>query len=230
MSAAPPWRRRWALARWESGLLFRNGEQILLAFIIPIMLLIALQWWRPEDAPLAVVLTASLLATAFTSLAIGLGFERRSGSLRYLATTPLTTADILIGKVLSQGGLALASAAGVLIVGVVLGMAVSPVAALVLLPLAAVTFACWAFWLAGTLRAEAVLAVANATFLVLVVFGGVVVPAAELPAVAAPIVRWLPSALLADGLREFSVVSVLGLLPWLLIGGFLARRRFRWDA
>jgi ABC-2 type transport system permease protein len=230
MSAAPSWQRRWALARWESGLLYRNGEQILLAFIIPIILLTALQWWRPTDDPLAIVLTASLLATAFTSLAIGLGFERRSGSLRYLATTPLTTGDILIGKALSQGGLALASAAGVLLVGLVLGLSVSPLAAGLLLPLAAATFACWAFWLAGTLRAEAVLAVANATFLVLVIFGGVVVPAADLPGVAGNIVQWLPSALLADGLRSFTATSALGLLPWLLVGAFLARRRFRWDA
>lgn len=229
MSATSGWIRQRSLARWESSVLYRNGEQILLAFIIPLVLLIALRWWRPDDDALAVVLTASLMATAFTSLAIGLGFERRSGSLRFLATTPLSTADILVGKVLSQGGLALASAIVTLVIGLFLGLTVNPLAVAVLLPLGAATFAVWAFWLAGTLRAEAVLAVANAVFVVLLVFGGVVVPAGELPGPIGAVVQWLPSALLADGLRDFGHVPVLGLTAWLIVGAALARRRFRWD-
>jgi ABC-2 type transport system permease protein len=227
VSAAPSMRRRLALARWESGLMYRNGEQILLAFIIPIVLLVALQWWRPADSPIAVVITASLMATAFTSLAIALGFERRSGALRFLATTPVTPADLLTAKAVAQGGLAALSVAGVVAIGLLLGLAVPWLGLLVLVPLGFTTLAAWAFWMAGTFRAEAVLALANAIFVLLLIFGGVVVPATDLP--GGVFLQWLPSALLADGLRDLAFTSVLGLSAWLVAGLLLARRRFHWD-
>jgi ABC-2 type transport system permease protein len=231
MSASPARVRRLALARWESGLMYRNGEQILLAFVIPVVLLIALQWWRPTDDPLAVVLTASIIATAFTSLAISIGFERRSGALRFLATTPLTRSDLLVGKCLAQGGLALLSSLVVLGVGVVLGAQLPFWPSVVVLPFGAVAFAAWGFWLAGAFRAEAVLALANALFILLLIFGGVVVAADQMP--GGVIVQWLPSALLADGLRAADATGVLiavgGLALWAVVGVFLARRNFRWD-
>ena len=61
--------------------------------------------------------------------------------------------------------------------------------------------------LAGLLRAEAVLAVANGIFLVLIMFGGVIIPAASLPgplSAVAPLAplrgtRRGPPAVLVDG-------------------------------
>jgi ABC-2 type transport system permease protein len=231
VSASPAHVRRLALARWESGLMYRNGEQILLAFVIPVVLLVALQWWRPTDDPLAVVLTASIIATAFTSLAISIGFERRSGALRFLATTPLTRSDLLVGKCLAQGGLALLSSLVVIGVGVAIGAQLAYWPAVLVLPFGAVAFAAWGFWLAGAFRAEAVLALANALFIVLLIFGGVVVAADQMP--GGFIVQWLPSALLADGLRASDSANVLvalaGLTAWGVVGVLLARRNFRWD-
>lgn len=231
MSAASATARRRALARWESGLMYRNGEQILLAFVIPVVLLVALQWWRPADSPLAVVLTASVIATAFTSLAISIGFERRSGALRFLATTPLTRGDLLVGKCLAQGGLALLSSLVVVIVGVALGADLTFWPALAIVPLGAVAFAAWGFWLAGAFRAEAVLALANALFVLFLIFGGVVVAPEQMP--GGVIVQWLPPALLADGLRSVDAAGALvaagGLAAWALLGIVLARRNFRWD-
>lgn len=231
MSAASARVRRLALARWESGLMYRNGEQILLAFVIPVVLLIALQWWRPAEDPLAVVLTASVIATTFTSLAISVGFERRSGALRFLATTPLTRSDLLVGKCMAQGGLALLSSLVVIVVGVVLGAQLSYWPSVFLLPLGAVAFAAWGFWLAGAFRAEAVLALANAIFVLLLIFGGVVVAAEQMP--GGFVIQWLPSALLADGLRSTdgasALISAAGLAIWGVVGILLARRTFRWD-
>jgi ABC-2 type transport system permease protein len=225
--------RRWGQARWELRLLLRNGEQILLAFIVPVVLLFALNLWMPTSQPLAAVLTASVLATSFTSLAIGTGFERRSGSLRFLATTPLSRLDVLISKVIAQGILALSSAAVVTVVALVLGISAPWLAMVILLPLGAVSFGAWAFWLAGRFRAEAVLAIANGVFLLLIIFGGVVLPAADMPFGAGVVLQWLPSALLADGLRSDTapviLVSAIGLVIWALIGTLLARRSFRWD-
>lgn len=231
--AASPAQRRWGQARWELRLLLRNGEQILLAFILPVVLLIALNLWMPSSNPLAAVLTASVLATSFTSLAIGTGFERRSGSLRFLATTPLSRVDVLVGKVIAQGILALCSAAVVTITARVLGLSAPWFAMVVLLPLAAISFGSWAFWLAGRFRAEAVLAIANGVFLLLIIFGGVVLPAADMPPAVGTVLQWLPSALLADGLRSDTgaaiLTSAIGLVVWAIVGALLARRSFRWD-
>jgi ABC-2 type transport system permease protein len=231
MTATPARTRRIALAKWESGLMYRNGEQILLAFVIPVVLLVALQWWRPTDNPLAVVLTASIIATAFTSLAISIGFERRSGALRFLATTPLTRGDLLVGKALAQGGLTLLSSLVVVIVGLALGGGLAFWPAIAIVPLGAITFAAWGFWLAGAFRAEAVLALANALFVLFLIFGGVIVAPEQMP--GGVIVQWLPSALLADGLRSTAASGALiaagGLAVWALLGILLARRNFRWD-
>jgi hypothetical protein len=66
---------------------------------------------------------------------------------------------------------------------------------------------------------------------VLLIFGGVVVAADQMP--GGFIVQWLPSALLADGLRASDSANVLvalaGLTAWGVVGVLLARRNFRWD-
>lgn len=231
MNAAPTWTRRWSFARWELHLLSRNGEQILLAFIIPVILFIALQSWDPQADPVAAIIVVSALATSFTSLAIGTGFERRAGALRFLATTPLSRTDILTGKVLAQAILAASSVGLVLILATVLGDAIAWLEIAVLLPLALATFGAWGFWLAGAFRAEAVLAIANAVFVLLIAFGGVVVATSSLPTPLNIVIGGLPTALFADGLRGSSplAVSAFGLLIWLVLGTLLARRSFRWD-
>ena len=106
-----------AHAGWELRLLLRNGEQILLMFVIPIALLFALRIMRggEVDEQVPTVLTVSLIATCFTSLAIGTGFERRAGALKFLATTPLSRLDLLFGKSLATGALAALSLAALAI-------------------------------------------------------------------------------------------------------------------
>jgi ABC-2 type transport system permease protein len=98
------------------------------------------------------------------------------------------------------------------------------------------TFAAWGMALAGLLRAEAVLAVANGVFLVLILFGGVVVPAASLPGPLAALAPWLPSGALADALTDALVggtapggAAVAVLVAWLAVGAAVASRTFRWS-
>ncbi len=223
--------------RWELRLLLRNGEQILVMFLIPLALLIALQVTGIGPEPLPAVITVSIVATCFTSLAISTGFERRSGALRHAATTPLTRLELLVGKLLATGITALISIAGVSVVGVALGW--RPVAtwpwAVLIAVLGAAAFAALAVLIAGTLRAEAVLALANGIFLVLIVFGGVLIPASAMPAALGTIVSALPSAALADGMRatlvdgSMPLGSAAVLAIWTVAAALLARRFFRWD-
>lgn len=226
-----------AQARWELGLLLRNGEQALLTLVIPVALLLALTvtpFARSSSADaLAAVLAVSIIATCFASLAIATAFERRSGTLRQLQTTPLGRGELLAGKGLATAAATAVSAALVTVTAVAIGWRPAP-GALWAVPAAVLGMACFASWgfaLSGLLRAEAVLAVANGVFLLLIVFGGVVVPASSLPV----IVEALPSAALTDALGAALVDGAAAppgawivLVAWTLAGAVLGSRTFRW--
>lgn len=223
--------------RWELRLLLRNGEQVLVMFVIPLALLIALDLTGIGPEPVPAVLTVSIMATCFTSLAISTGFERRSGALRHAATTPLTRLELLTGKLLATGLCALISVGVVAAVAVILGWRPAGTwpASLVVAVAGAAAFAALAVLLAGTLRAEAVLALANGLFILLIVFGGVLIPVGSMPAPVGAVVSLLPSAALADGLRAtlvdgaFPVMDITALVVWTVAAALLARRTFRWD-
>jgi len=90
--------------------------------------------------------------------------------------------------------------------------------------------------LAGTLRAEATLAMANLIYLVLLGIGGVIFPLARFPAGLRAVLLLLPSGALSDGLR--SVLSGIPgspardlavLVIWAAAAIVLAARTFRWE-
>jgi ABC-2 type transport system permease protein len=236
-----------AHAWWETRLLLRNGEQLLLTLVIPVVILLVLAMTDllapaagEERLPraLATVLAVSVISSAFASLAIATGFERRSGALRFLGTTPLSRSELLAGKFAATAVVTFVSSAVVTTVAVLLGWRPSAGAAWVVpaLVLGTAAFAAWGMALAGLLRAEAVLAVANGVFLALLMFGGVVIPASALPAPVAAVVPWLPSGALVDALTAAlvsgsapSLQSVLVLVTWLIAGATLSARTFRWS-
>src|SRR5205085_11761888 len=98
-----------AQTRIESKLLLRNGEQLLLALVIPVLVLLAgvlavdrldvSLSHRPVDVLTPGVLALAVMSTAFTSLAISTGFERRYGVLKRLGASPLPRHGLLLGKV-----------------------------------------------------------------------------------------------------------------------------------
>lgn len=238
--------RATAQLRWELRLLLRNGEQLLLTFVIPLALLVGLS--RTDLMPgaygsdrdsraFATVLAVSVISAAFTSLAIATGFERRSGALRFLGTTPLTRLELLAGKSLATLAVTVLSSAAVLVVAVVLGWRPGggSLWAVPMLLLGTAAFAACGFALAGLFRAEAVLAIANGLFLGLILFGGVIVPASSLPGPVGAIAPWLPSGALADGMTAAlvcgsapSLGSALVLGAWLVAGTAVSARTFRW--
>ena len=224
----------------------RNGEQLLLTLVIPLGLLVALTWFdfggtgttSSIDAVAPGVIALAVMSTAFTSLAIATGFDRRAGALRLLGTTPLTRIQLLIARGVSVA--VIEAIQIVLIVATAAALGWRPGSgllwALVLVALGTAAFATWAFVLAGALRAEATLVVANGIYLVLMLAGGVVVPASSLPSGWATVVTYLPSGALAEGLR--AALNEPSTAPWAAcvvltvwaVGGFLvAARTFRWD-
>ncbi len=242
--AAPRRSRWWAQIRLEWRLLMTNGEQILLTLVIPVVVLVALVRLDVSDVAEATagVTALAILSTAFTATAIATGFERRSGTLKYLGSTPLGRSGLLAGK--TAATLAVIGVQLVLIgsVAVWLGWAprltAPPVVAVVVL-LGAVALGAWGVALAGLLRAEATLAVANGVFLLLLVAGGTVLSADRLPAPVAGLVAALPTAALGDALRTLLTgqagvagrvtLDLLVLLAWAAAGTALALRTFRWE-
>ena len=174
-----------AQAAFDQRLLLRNGEQFLLTILIPTGLLIGLTLVtalplsvapgasRVEMA-LAGVLAVAVLSSAFASLAIGVGFDRRSGALLLLATTPLSRTSILIARSIATFATVLLQTVVLAVTALALGWRPDSAAliALPILALGTLALGSLGFALAGALRAEATLAVANAAFLLLLVAGG----------------------------------------------------------
>ena len=125
------------------------------------------------------VLALAVWSSAFTSVAIATGFERRYGVLERLAATPLGRPGLLAGKALATCDRA--GPAGDPVGGGV-GARLAPTfhRRLVLSSVRGRAgdraFAALALLLAGRLRAEVTLALANVIYVVLLVGGGLVIP------------------------------------------------------
>lgn len=243
---APARARVLAQTRFELGTLLRNGEQLLVSLVLPLGALVGLAVThtpslgagRRIDAAVPGILALCVISAAFTAQAISTGFDRRYSVLRLLGTTPLGRDGLLWAK--AGATLAVEVLQWLVIggVGLALGweprLAGLPYAVLLLL-VGTWAFVALALLLAGTLRAEGVLAVANLVWVLLLVVGGVVVPRGELPAGLSHVAAALPSAALADGLREafgqgrLDGIPLLVLLVWGGVATALASRTFRWS-
>jgi len=237
-------RRLFIQTKWEFLLNARNSEQLLLLVIIPIVILIVLTKTAiigGESTPIATafatVLTVSTVAAGFTSLAIATAFERRSETLVFLGTTSLTRLEVVLAK--SFGSFLLAIFAGLftLVAALVLGW--SPTLGSLFVPiwiaLGVFSISGFGYLIAGTLRAEAVLAIANAIFVFVLMFGGVIFTFGT--GVTALLEFFPPLAL--KTVIDFSVSvpdigyphvikAMLVLAAWGIIGHALASRFFKW--
>lgn len=238
-----------AQARMETKLLLRNGEQVLLAVVVPLIVLVGgifaadrfdlTTSHRPVDLLTPGVLALAVMSTSFTSLAIATGFERRYGVLKRLGSSPLPRSGLLAGKV---GALLLVQVLQVVVLGgaaLALGWdptlsAAGLAGALVTALAGTAAFASLGLLIAGALRAEATLAAANLVYLLLMAGGAVVLPVSSYGG-AGVFLSALPSAALGTGMRTalvdggFPLVPVLVLAGWAVIGTALTTRTFRWE-
>jgi len=243
--AAPMSRMVRAQAAMETRLLVRNGEQLLLAVVIPVLVLffgvlgldrLGLDLGRrPVDVLTPGVLALAIMSTAFTSLAIATGFERRYGVLKRLGTAPLSRGALLGGKI---GALLCVEVLQFLVIGVagvLLGWSpdLDVVGLVLAVLLGTAAFAGLGMLLAGTLRAEATLAAANLVYLLLLAGGAVVLPATAYGGLG-DVVSWLPSGALGEAMRAACEGDVPGrdllvLGAWAVAGSAAAARWFRWE-
>lgn len=245
-AAAPSVVRVLAQARFEVGTLMRNGEQLLVSLVLPALVLVGLAATstpslgegRRIDVAVPGVLALCVVSAAFTSQAISTGFDRRFGVLRLLGTTPLGRAGLLAAKALATLALEAIQVVVLGALGLALGWRPEPSGipyAAVFLVVGTWVFVSLAMLLAGTVRAEGVLALANLVWVLLLVGGGVVVPRTELPESVSGVAALLPSAGLADGLRaalvdgRLDAGALLVMVAWGTAGSALAARLFRFD-
>ncbi|MGW9403859.1 ABC transporter permease [Arthrobacter sp. NPDC055585] len=232
--------------KYEAETMLRNGEQLILAVVLPLLGLIALSVTPVLDAygtsridtATPGILALCALSTAFTGQGIATGFDRRYGVLRFLSTTPLGRAGLIAGKVIAVLSVLAIQVVLVSAVALLIGWRPSlpglPLA-LVLLVLGAVAFTSLGLLVAGTVRPEATLAITNLLWILLAGVGGIILPAASLPADMEPFVRLLPSAALGDVMRsalidtQFNLSATLILLAWTILGSLAAVRWFKWS-
>src|SRR3954471_22320228 len=202
-----------AQASMEARLMVRNGEQLLLALVIPVLVLVGGVAGahrvgihfdeRAVDALSPGVLALAVMSTAFTSLAIATGFERRYGVIKRLGSSPLPRSGLLLGKV---GALLLVEALQIVVISAVAFALdwqphASIAAVLLSVVLGTAAFAALGLFVAGVLRAEATLAAANLIYLLLMAGGAVVLPSSAYGGFGS-IARLLPSGALGDALRD----------------------------
>jgi ABC-2 type transport system permease protein len=239
-----------ALTAYELRLVLRRGEGLLISFVIPAGVLLvfsALDAAGGSDGSAAVgrllpgAIALAVIATSLVSLAISTGYERAYGVIKRLGASPAGTSAMVAAK---TGSVLLVEAVQVvLLVGIavgLLGFQAGPAASLpvmlVALLLGTVAFAGLGLLMAGTLRAEATLALANLLFLVCLVLGGIVLPLDRLPPAVASIASVLPPAALTESLAIGLGTTIADatepmavLAGWAILLAVLAARRFRWD-
>jgi len=231
--------------RVELLLSLRRGESLLVSFLIPVGILVffakvdavSTDLRDPVDFLVPGVLALAVMSTAMVSLGIATGFERRYGVLKRLGSTPLSRGGLLAAKTITVLVIEAVQAVVIVGTGIALGWELTwrIVPALVLLLVGTVAFAGIGLLMAGTLRAEANLAAANALFLVLLFLGGMAYPLARLPDALEAIAELLPAAALSESVRDvladapFPWGSVAVLVVWAVVAPLAAARWFRWE-
>lgn len=233
----------------ELRLLSRNGEQLLLTLVIPLVLLILgtrsddivdLGPGRSIDIITPGILALAVLSTSFTSLAIATGFERRYGVIKRLGASPLPRWGLMFGKIGAIAIIEIIQLALLSVVGLLLGWepqgGVTAFGEMLLLAvLGTAAFGALGLLIAGTLRAEATLAVANLVYVLLLVGGGLLVPLSRYPEAARHVLELLPSGALGQGLRDTFAgegpgpFSVVVLIVWAVCCGLGVSRTFKWE-
>lgn len=239
-------RATWAQAVMEFRLLLRAPESLVVILGIPLGILVffSLVEVLPTGEGDAVsflvpgVLSISVAATGLVAVAIQTAFERKYGVLKRIGGTPLPRSAFLLAKGVAVALVLLVQVLLVFVLAIgVLGW--RPTSGFVLVPvfvaLGALTMTALGLALAGAVRAEATLAITNATFLVFLVISGATFSADALPDAMAMVGNLLPVGALTGLLRDAldgnatNVAAIGTLVVWGGAAVAVAARTFRWE-
>jgi ABC-2 type transport system permease protein len=232
----------------ETALTLRRGESLLVTLGIPVGVLLFFGtldlvdtgYDDPLDFLVPGVLALAVMSTAMVSLGIATAFERRYGVLKRLGPTPLGRDALLTAKTVTVLGLEVIQSAVLVAAGLALGWspgggAGGVLTAAAVMALGTVAFAGLGLLMAGTLRAEATLALANGAYLLLLLLGGMAFPLERLPGALEAMAKLLPAAPLAECLRGALTGSgvpagdLAVLAAWAVTAPLAAARLFTWE-
>ena len=232
----------------ELRLTARRAENVLVTAVIPAVVLVFFASvdlvGEIADDPLAFLvpgaLTLAIVAASLVNLGIATAYERHYGVLKRLGGSPLTRTGLLIAKVATVTVVESLQIILLLAIATWLGWQAGPGASAVVFigawALGTAAFAGLGLLLAGSLRAEATLALTNAAFIACLLLGGIVVPVDQLPAPLAALAGLLPAAALSDAFRaalgsgaDDVARSFAILAAWAVGAVALAARTFRWE-
>jgi ABC-2 type transport system permease protein len=236
-----------AQTRMELALTMRRGENVLVTVVVPVVLLVFFassglipsNGERPLDYLVPGILALAIISTGMVNLGIATAYERHYGVLKRLGGSPLPRWGLLVAKALSVLALEVFQVA-LLVAVATLGFGwqprISVLAAAGGLALGTIAFSALGLAMAGGLRAEATLAIANGLYLVFLLLGDVLMPTDHLPGLLQPVSVVLPATALSDTLRfaftgtpGVPTASLLLLLGWTVVASALALRAFRWE-
>jgi ABC-2 type transport system permease protein len=228
----------------EARLTLRRGENLLAMVGLPVAALalfgtLGVAGGRSLETLVPSVLALALVASGLVNLAIATGFERSYGVLKRLGGSPLGRDGLIAAKVVVVGVIAVLQVVALVALAVAIGWRPASEASVLLVGLALVvgsaTFSSLGLLIAGTLRAEATLVLANVLFLVALLLGGVLVPLEQLPGPLATLALVSPVGALADAFLSAvgggaGYLASLGIVAaWGVVAAVLTIRTFRWD-
>lgn len=231
-----------AAQAWTEVLLtLRRGESLLVTILIPLGLLVFFTSAAILPAPhrnvqflLPGTVALAIISTGMVSLGIATAYERYYGVLKLLGATPLPRWALVSAKLLAVLALEILQIALLVAVAALFygwhPSAPLP-AALAAILLGSAAFAGLGLAMAGRLRAEMTLGVANGLFLLFLLFGGLFVPLDRLPAAIAPVARVLPAHALAEAMRGAPATGEawIVLAAWAVLAPALAALTFQWE-
>jgi ABC-2 type transport system permease protein len=232
----------------ELTMTLQRGESLLVTLGIPAFLLVFFSEVHvlptgdshPVDFLAPGVLALAVMSTAMVSLGIATGFERSYGVLKRLGSTPLGRPRLLAAKIVSVLAVEVVQVAVLVAIAYGLGWQPHGSAGLAIVAeiLATIAFAGIGLAMAGALRAEINLALANGVYLVLLLIGGIVFPVTKLGGFAV-VARGLPTAALSRALQatlggtgaltSVPAESWIVLVIWAVAAPAVAGLSFRWE-
>lgn len=244
----------WVQAGAELRLTLRRGESLLLTLGIPVGLLVFLALTKVLPRPsgeasflVPGILALAIMSTGMVSVGIATAFEREYKVLKRLGVTPLGRGRLVVAKVVSVVAIELVQAAVIIGAGLAVGWrpatgqggpgaVVASLAALAAAVAATCGFTGLGLLMAGRLRADIVLALANGLWLALLLLGGMLFPLSKLPSGLRGVAGALPAAALASALRSAMGVGGhvsghdwLVLVVWAVAAPLVTALTFRWE-
>lgn len=233
-----------AQAKMESILFLRHGEQLLLSMVIPIAMLIGVNYLpfiNLDDGlrrSFPMVLAVAVMSAGFTGQAIAVAFDRRYGALKRMGASALPRWTIIVGKICA---VVVTVAIQTIVLGsiaLILGLTVSPLDILcivVFLLVGTATFTALGLLLGGTLGSELVLALANLVWFALMGCAAIVMMEPSIPEGPHSLMMLIPSVALTEGFIQalhgsFDVFAAVVLAAWAAVGSWAATKLFSFTA